>query len=131
MTQPLERFGTPEFMAPELLLDPRDAKPSADVFSIGRIAAWGTGLLRDEGGQREDQLTGWWQRLIEGAAAYEPKLRWTMREVLTHLRGQPHVVSAGRITSRAGVVEACPRCGSGVGRDGAERCLSCHWLSDE
>ena len=39
MTQPLGRFGTPEFMAPELLLDQRDAKPPADVFSIGRIAA--------------------------------------------------------------------------------------------
>jgi serine/threonine protein kinase len=84
MTQPLERFGTPEFMAPELLLDPRDAKSPADVFSIGRIAAWGTGLLGGAGG--EDQLSGWWQRLIEGAAAYEPKLRWTMREVLTRLR---------------------------------------------
>lgn len=130
MTQPLERFGTPEFMAPELLVDPRDAKPPADVFSIGRIAAWGTGLRGDAVGEGEDQLTNWWRRLIEGAAAYEPKLRWTMREVLTHLRAQPRVVPAARITSVAGGVEACPRCGSGAGRDGAEHCLSCHWMSD-
>jgi hypothetical protein len=46
----------------------------------------GTGLLGGAGGQGEDQLTSWWQRLIEGAAVYEPKLRWTIREVLTHLR---------------------------------------------
>ncbi|MGP0102106.1 MAG: protein kinase domain-containing protein [Solirubrobacteraceae bacterium] len=131
MTQPLERFGTPEFMAPELLLDPRDAKASADVFSIGRIAAWGTGFLQDPDEARDnDQLTGWWLKLIDGAAAYEPKLRWTMRDVITHLRAQPKVVSGATLKDPTGRCDVCPRCGSGLGRDGAERCLSCHWLSD-
>jgi hypothetical protein len=45
------------------------------------------------------------ERPIEHAAAYEPKLRWTMREVLTHLRPQPRVVPAARVTSGAGGVE--------------------------
>ena len=128
MTQPLERFGTPEFMAPELLLDPRDAKPGADVFSIGRIAAWGTGLLHDDPDTpREDQQTVWWQRLIDGAAAYDPKHRWTMTDVIAHLRARPTLLGA---TQPTGSIDGCPRCGSDIGRDHSERCMNCHWLSD-
>jgi eukaryotic-like serine/threonine-protein kinase len=46
MTQHLERFGTPEFMATEMVVDPRIAATPADIYSIGRLAAWGTGLQR-------------------------------------------------------------------------------------
>lgn len=132
MTQPLERFGTPEFMAPELLLDPRRAKPSADVFSIGRIAAWGTDLLQTPGDpDHDDQLTRWWRRLIDGAAAYEPTLRWTMRDVLAHLRARPVLIpGSGRRPDPTGRQDVCPRCGSDSGRDRSERCVTCHCLSD-
>jgi len=130
LTQPLERFGTPEFMAPELLVDPRDAKPSSDVFSIGRIAAWGTGQLTTPSEQAPgDQLAGWWRRLIDGAAAYDPAMRWTMQDVVTHLRARPALLSSDR-ADPTGREEVCPRCGSSIGRDSSERCLNCHWLSD-
>jgi eukaryotic-like serine/threonine-protein kinase len=121
MTQPLERFGTPEFLAPELLLDTRDATPGADVFSIGRLAAWGTKLKAGDSGVDDDQLTAWWRRLIDGAAAYEPRLRWTMSDVIAHLQARPTLLAANIRTDPAGSHDACARCGSSAGRDHAER----------
>lgn len=40
LTKTGARMGTPGFDAPELDVDPRSATPAADVFSLGRIAAW-------------------------------------------------------------------------------------------
>ncbi|MFI6271162.1 protein kinase domain-containing protein [Micromonospora zamorensis] len=40
LTKTGDRMGTPGFDAPELDVDPSAATPAADVFSLGRIAAW-------------------------------------------------------------------------------------------
>jgi serine/threonine protein kinase len=131
MTQALERFGTPDFMAPELVFDPRKVTASVDVFSIGRIAAWGTGIEQGGSTGGYDPWVRWWRALIDGAAAYEPQLRWTMPDVIAHLRSGPAL--AGGVKARAieyAGDEACGRCGSVAGRDHAERCLECHWLGD-
>ncbi|GIF68770.1 hypothetical protein Ais01nite_68050 [Asanoa ishikariensis] len=40
LTKTGARMGTPGFDAPELDVDPSAATPAADVFSLGRIAAW-------------------------------------------------------------------------------------------
>jgi serine/threonine protein kinase len=130
MTQPLERFGTPEFMAPEMAIDPMDVGPAADVFSIGRLAAWATGLKRGESAQNDDATVRWWRLLIDSTTAYEPSARWTMRDVETHLRSTVARNShfgpkfTGPLSAQAR--EICPRCSSTLGRDRAERCLSCH-----
>lgn len=136
MTQPLERFGTPEFMAPEMAVDPMNVGPPADVFSLGRLAAWGTGLRRGDGHTDDDPEVRWWRLLIDGTTRYDPDTRWTIRDVETHLRSQP------KFERRAAEVrepefdselrirrdERCPHCYSDVGRDKAERCLRCHAL---
>lgn len=134
MTQPLERFGTPEFMAPEMAVDPGCVGPSADVYSIGRLAAWGTGLKRGDGDADDSAGVRWWRLLIDRTTSYEPRSRWTMRDLETHLRSplplSPpswlHEPEPGTIRIRRG--EPCPHCGSDVGRDGSERCLRCHVL---
>lgn len=118
MTQPLERFGTPEFVAPELVADPRDVTPASDVYSIGRLAAWGTGLGFDQQRDDDDSLVRWWRALIDGGGAWNPGSRWTMRDVLVHLRSRPRLITRG--------AEQCPTCRSSAGRDASERCLSCH-----
>lgn len=130
MTQPLERFGTPDFVAPELVFDPRNVETSADVFSIGRLAAWGTDI--DQAGSDDDTpWLRWWRTLIDGATAYEPTLRWTMPDVLAHLRRGPALATGTTSTPiERATGEACARCGSIAGRDHAERCLTCHWLGD-
>jgi serine/threonine protein kinase len=130
MTQPLERFGTPDFLAPELVFDPREVTPSVDVFSIGRIAAWGTGIEPGEAASPQDGWTRWWRALIESAAAYDPALRWTMVDVLAHLKAGPVLPSVASTGSGRTSIETCARCGSAAGRDHAERCLDCHWLGD-
>jgi serine/threonine protein kinase len=134
MTQPLELFGTPDFVAPEQVGDPRTVGAAADVYALGRIAAWGTTLKRGEGGPHDHPFAAWWRRLIDGATAYDPEKRWTMTDVETHLRSRPpREVSPRRLgelgfdtpltVSRG---DACPYCQSTLGRDNAERCLRCH-----
>jgi serine/threonine protein kinase len=133
-TQPLERFGTPDFMAPEMAVDPRQVGPPADIYSIGRLAVWGTGLSRGDA-DPEDPASRWWRQLIDGATRYEPDARWTMHDVQTHLRSELPSEGPGR-TKSPGVLgspfgrlrrgEPCPNCRSDVGCDSAERCLRCH-----
>jgi serine/threonine protein kinase len=148
VTQPLEHFGTPDFAAPEVLSDPMDVDSAADVYSLGRLAAWGTGLRRHETRSDDDSVAGWWRLLINNTTGYDPRSRWTIQDVETHLRGRPSavsiplVVTQGRNESTArgdgepeGValladyrraVDRCPHCLSQLGRDAAERCLGCH-----
>jgi eukaryotic-like serine/threonine-protein kinase len=40
LTRTGQGMGTPGFDAPELGVDPRKATPAADVYSLGRVAAW-------------------------------------------------------------------------------------------
>jgi serine/threonine-protein kinase len=40
LTRTGQGMGTPGFDAPELSVDPRKATPAADVYSLGRVAAW-------------------------------------------------------------------------------------------
>lgn len=129
MTLPLERFGTPEFVAPEQIANPHDVGPAADVYSIGRLAAWATGLRPGEGVLSDHPFTAWWRLLIDGTVQVDAAQRWTMRDLATHLRSRP---SGGqqlsledfRLTdvTREGV---CPQCGNDAGSDPAERCHRC------
>jgi serine/threonine protein kinase len=135
MTQPLERFGTPEFMAPEMAVDPTDVGPAADIYSIGRLAAWGTGLQRGDGDPNDSAVVRWWRLLIDRTTEYEPRSRWTMRDLETHLRSPVPLSKPPQIrepSPEAPILvrrgEPCPHCGSDVGRDQSERCLTCHVL---
>lgn len=133
MTEPLERFGTPDFIAPELAADPRHVGPAADIYAIGRIAAWGTMLKPGDGTAEDHPFTAWWQLLIDGTTAYEPARRWTIQDVQAHLRSLPprHVqlrldepnFDAPLQVSR---LEVCPNCQRDLGRDRAEHCRGCH-----
>jgi eukaryotic-like serine/threonine-protein kinase len=133
MTEPLERFGTPDFMAPELAADPRDVGPAADIYALGRIAAWGTMLKPGEGTADDHPFTAWWRLLIDHTTAYDPARRWTIQDVHAHLRLLPprHVqlrldeprFDAPLVASR---VDVCPNCQRDLGRDRAEHCLACH-----
>jgi serine/threonine protein kinase len=128
MTEPLEHFGTPDFMAPEQAADPHEVGPSADIYAIGRIAAWGTMLKRGEGRPDDHPFTAWWRLLIDGTTAYDPEKRWTIRDVEVHLRSRPRSdvpqlrlgepsFDAPLLVSRNDV---CPHCQSDLGRDRAE-----------
>jgi serine/threonine protein kinase len=134
MTRPLERFGTPEFMAPEQVIDPRYVGPPADIYALGRIAAWGTMVKEGEGNRSDDHpFTAWWRLLIDNTTACEPARRWTIRDVQTHLRSLPsrHVqlrfdepsFDAPLLISR---MDVCPHCRRDAGRDRSEHCLGCH-----
>jgi serine/threonine protein kinase len=133
MTQPLERFGTPEFMAPEMAVDPMNVGTEADVFSIGRLAVWSTGLKRGEAGTTDDPTVRWWRLLIDSCTMYEPSARWTMRDVETHLRTATPTLAPPSTSApvfdlpiSAWAREECPRCHRQLGRDASERCLGCH-----
>jgi serine/threonine protein kinase len=133
MTEPLERFGTRDFMAPEQAADPRAVGPPADIFALGRIAAWATMLRRGEGAEDDHPFTAWWRLLIDNTTAYEPGKRWTIQDVQAHLRSRPprHVQlrlddsepAPPLLVSRPDV---CPHCQLDLGLDGAARCLKCH-----
>lgn len=40
LTRTGQRMGTPGYDAPELDINPSDARPAVDVYSLGRVAAW-------------------------------------------------------------------------------------------
>lgn len=56
MTEPLECFGTPDFMAPEQVADPRHVGLAADIYAIGRIAAWGDNVGTRPGNGRRSPI---------------------------------------------------------------------------
>ena len=131
ITEPLERFGTPDFMAPEQAADPRNVGPSADIYAIGRIAAWGTMLTRGERRLDDHPFTAWWRLLIDGTTAYDPQRRWTMSDVETYLRSRPaeHMqeqLPGIDVPHSASRDDACPNCLSDAGQDSAAHCLRCH-----
>jgi eukaryotic-like serine/threonine-protein kinase len=95
MTLPLERFGTPEFMAPEMAVDASSARAPADVFSVGRLAAWATGLERDTLKSDNDEWTGWWRLLINRCTEWDPENRWAIRDLQSHMRALPSSATHG------------------------------------
>ena len=120
-------------MAPELAADPRNVGPAADIYAIGRIAAWGTMLKPGERTADDHPFTAWWRLLIDSTTAYDPAKRWTIEDVRTHLRSLPSRnvqlrfdeprLDVPVLTSR---VDVCPNCQKDLGRDRAEHCLGCH-----
>jgi hypothetical protein len=121
-----------------MAVDPRNVGSAADIYSIGRLAAWGTSLNRGEARSTDSGFARWWRLLIDGTTRYEPQERWGITDVLTHLRSRPISVAAeleqltrerapnAPVRIRRG--EPCPHCGSEIGRDASERCLRCHML---
>ncbi|GAA3211973.1 serine/threonine-protein kinase [Actinocorallia longicatena] len=98
-------FGTPAFLAPELL-DGGQITPAADVFSWGCVVAYAaTGRSPFSGttlhdviyriGNAEpalDGLDGRLRALVEGALHKDPRRRPTVPQLLSHLFGEPGVV---------------------------------------
>lgn len=124
-TQQMVAFGLPFYVAPEVMREPSVIRSSADVFAIGRIAevAAKIGSNRDS----DDAATAWWRVLIDGAGAYDLGQRWTMIDVLAHLRTPlPLSRPVGVTPAFEGVGERCPNCGSPDGFDATCRCLGCH-----
>lgn len=146
MTRRLEFFGTPEFMSPEMAVDPRRTGPGTDVFSIGKLAAWGTGLERGESYASDGPAIKWWRQLIDRATAWDPDDRWSILDVETYLRAKLAPVTPAPISlappisdptegatqlirisdHRSRSYEPCPQCGSTEGGDATEHCLRCH-----
>jgi len=112
-------------MAPEQAADARDVGPAADIYALGRIAAWGTTLRRGEGTADDLPFTAWWRLLIDGTTAYEPAKRWTIQDVQAHLPSVPprHVqlrfdephFDAPLVVSR---LDVCPHCQESRARRG-------------
>lgn len=85
----------------------------------------GNTLPADRGAH--DPAAAWWQTFIDGAGAYDERQRWTMADVLAHLRpplpmSRPQIASV----SPSSAADGCPNCGSQQGFDAACRCLRCH-----
>lgn len=133
MTQRLEHFGTPQFSAPEQIIDPRNVTSAADIFAFGQLAAWATGLRPGEGSVDDYPFTAWWRLLIDGTTRYEPSMRWTMQDLRAHLRSLPTTHRQMRLDEAetpspvvASRDEVCPHCQRTSSRDASGRCIDCH-----
>lgn len=129
LTRQLTAFGRDFYIAPEILRDPAVVKPAVDVFAIGRLAERGAGLGSDR--DSDTPAAVWWRTLIDGAGAYDERQRWTMADVLTHLKSslpmsRPMPLPARDAALVPQTTDACPNCGSPLGFDQACRCLRCH-----
>jgi serine/threonine protein kinase len=121
-------FGREFYIAPEIQRDPQVVKPAADIFAIGRLAERGAhlGPNRDSDGP----AAAWWRTLINGAGAYDERQRWTITDVLAHLRAPLPMSRPAAVGPTAGdETEVCPNCGSPYGFDAACRCLRCHAIA--
>ena len=127
LTRQSTAFGRDFYIAPEILRDPSVVKPAVDVFAIGRLAERGAGLGPDR--DSDTPAGAWWRTLIDGAGAYEERERWTMADVLAHLKSslpmsRPMPLPAPSVGPQSS--DSCPNCGSPQGFDRACRCLRCH-----
>jgi serine/threonine protein kinase len=121
-----EHFGTPDFSAPEVYLDPKSATPAADAWSIGALASWYTSIRP---GQRPTSEVGMdWLELIDNTMRHRPQERWSISEIATHLEAlaahQPMVLVG------SGAADLCPRCGRMEELDAAGRCRSCGFMAE-
>jgi serine/threonine protein kinase len=121
-------FGREWYVAPEIHRDPRDVKPAADIFAIGRLADRGTALGANR--DSDSPAATWWRALIDGAGAYEERQRWTIADVLAHLRSPLPMSCPVAVEPMArSDMDVCPNCRSPQGFDAACRCLRCHSLA--
>jgi serine/threonine protein kinase len=114
-------FGTPDFTAPEVLVDPPRATAAADVYSLGRLAAWGTGIERSERSSSRRARFGAWRGFVDGTTDSDPRRRWSLPRALDFLEqvDQTDVLYDDSI-------DPCPHCHANVGYDSGTRCLRCH-----
>jgi serine/threonine protein kinase len=121
-----QHFGTPDFSAPEVYLDPKNATPAADAWSLGALASWYTSIAP---GQRPTTEAGtWWLALIENTVRHNPRERWSISDIAGFLDSMPTdqpAILVGRGTS-----DICPRCGAGEDLDGAGRCRRCGFMGE-
>jgi serine/threonine-protein kinase len=115
-------FGTPAFTAPEVFVDPRRATTAADVYSLGRLAAWGASIERTDHEAPGGLHSAAWQEFVDGTTDIDPHKRWSLPGVLAYLG---KIDFAERVL-RDGSVDLCPHCRSDVGYDSGARCLRCH-----
>lgn len=113
-------------MPPEIFRNPRVVKPAADIFAIGRLADRGAALGPNRDSDRP--AAAWWRTLIDGAGAYDERQRWTMVDVLAHLRS-PLPMSRPVAVELTADMAACPNCGSPSGFDATCRCVRCHSIA--
>jgi serine/threonine-protein kinase len=68
LTRTNQEIGTDGYAAPELSENPREATPAADVYSLGRVAAWFLTNQRPKPGRRllpDDQYLHWRPFILE------------------------------------------------------------------
>jgi serine/threonine protein kinase len=127
ITPPGAMFGTPDFTAPEIHHDPRDATALSDAYSIGAVARWFTNIGREQVALSAEGR--YWAELIQGTVIYTPQARWPITRIARHLETRPAV---DRVLAGSASWEApfCTRCGGRDGHDGAGRCTRCGFLDE-
>jgi hypothetical protein len=127
ITPPGAMFVTPDFTAPEIHHDPRDATALSDAYSIGAIARWFTNIGREQVALSAEGR--YWAELIQGTVIYTPQARWPITRIARHLETRPAV---DRVLAGSASWEApfCTRCGGRDGHDGAGRCTRCGFLDE-
>jgi hypothetical protein len=108
-------LGTQGFAAPELFRTAHDAGPAADVYSLGRIAAWA--VTRQWPEQNVPLLpSGPWRYFVRRTTEHEPSRRpQTMAEVVELLRDVARELREGsnkepgrsRAVDSAGLLDEC------------------------
>ncbi|MFD7460267.1 MULTISPECIES: serine/threonine-protein kinase [unclassified Streptomyces] len=104
LTRTGQGIGTPGFDAPELSVDPRNATPAADVYSLGRVAAWYlTGTMPTSGVRLLPEELHWrpfvhrcTQPDVQLRAQSMSELREMLRAVLDD-RDEPVLIKARRL----------------------------------
>lgn len=123
ITPPGAAFGAADFAAPEVRRDPRSATAASDVYSLGALARWFTGIGFGQTGL--SVRGGYWSKLIEGTMTLIAAERWSLSQTAYHLEHPP----VERVVSPSSSSQLpCLRCGGTVDLNG--RCLDCG-LMDE
>jgi serine/threonine protein kinase len=116
-------FGAAGFAAPEVQRDPRSATAASDVYSLGALARWFTGISLSQTGLSVHGQ--YWSELIDGTMALLAEDRWSLIEAAHHLANQ-RVEKVLSPTGFGGL--PCLRCGGMI--DAAGRCLRCGLLDE-
>lgn len=103
LTQTGRVMGTPPYMSPEQLTNPRDVGPASDIFSLGAVlayAATGRGPFDSDspyetatrvvtGAPELDRVPAGLRRFVEWCLDKDPATRPTPDELLALLKGEP------------------------------------------